>query len=594
MIIEVIDDLETFARLKGNWDAVYDADPEAQFFLSWDWLSQWIGHLNGPWFVLAAKANAAASQYVAFFPLKLKTKERAAGVGFYDEISMVGNYAADYTGFICSPEHQDNAIPAFAQHLKRMNWAQLRLEYLSASNRRVELFLRAFPGKNFVTREIAKINKTDNIDNCICPAVSLPNDWDAYLNERLSTNSRQKARRFLRQLDNSSELRITHATTDTIERDLKILIEYWAAQWGARKGNRLQSIVNMNYSMLRRCAERGLLFLPVLWKNDTPLGALASFIDPRKKSLLFYLGGRNESFNNPPPGFLLHAYSIRYAIGAGIVTYDFLRGNEAYKYSFGAAERRIKCLILSTKDDKNLGHKLDPRSVPLVFKRAMELHKSGKLTQAEQAYRQVLATSPSDALALYCYAQLLESKDAYAAASKAFRSLVKVQPHSVKARLGLARNLAMSGKHSDAAGVYREVVKRQPDFAAARCSLAGVLYKTNELDEALDELRSALKLTPENEKAQSLWCSAIAAAATRSPDKRGSYAAMGSSLADAMKATGQAGFAIRCYRQALDLQPELAAAQLGLQQALSAHADSAGPERRASALASAPASSPAN
>lgn len=594
MIIEVIDDLETFARLKENWDAVYDADPEAQFFLSWDWLSQWISHLNNPWFVLAAKPNAAASQYVAFFPLKLKTKERAGGVGFYDEISMAGNYAADYTGFICSPDHQDNAISAFAQHLKKMNWAQLRLEYLSASNRRIERFLQAFSGKNFVTREVPRINKTDNIDNCICPAVSLPNDWDTYLNERLSTNSRQKARRFLRQLDNSSELRITHATTDTIERDLKILLEYWAAQWGARKGDRLQSIVKMNYNMLRRCAERGLLFLPVLWKDDSPLGALASFIDPRKKALLFYLGGRNESFNNPPPGFLLHAYSVRYAIGIGFETYDFLRGNEAYKYSFGAADRRIKCLILSTKNDKNLGDKLDPRGVPLVFKRATELHKSGKLIQAEQAYRQVLATRPGDALALYCYAQLLEQRGAYAAAAKAFRSLVKAQPHSVKAQLGLARNLAAQDRHSDAAAVYRDVVKSRPDFAPARRSLAGVLYKAKELDEALDELRSALKQTPENAEAQSLWCSAITAAALRSPEKRSSYAAMGSSLADAMKAMGQVGFAIRCYRQALDLQPELAMAHLGLRQALSAHSNTAAPEHPASALASALASSAAN
>lgn len=557
MIIEIIDDLETFARIKGNWEAVYDADPEAQFFLSWDWLSQWIRRLSVPWFILAAKHQRDASQYVAFFPLKLRTKENAGGTGFYDEISMAGTYASDYTGFICTPDHQDSAIPAFAQHLKKMNWARLNLEYFSASNERLELFLRAFSGKFFVTREVARINKTDNIDNCVCPAVSLPNDWESYLNDRLSANSRQKARRFLRQLDNSTELRITHATTDTIDRDLNMLLEYWAAQWGARKGARLQPIVKSNYNTLRRCMESGLLFMPVLWKNDTPLGALASFFDPRKKTLLFYIGGRNESFNNPPPGFLLHAYSIRYAIANGLRTYDFLRGNEAYKYSFGAVDRRIKCLVLGTKNGRNLGEKLDPRAVPPVFKRATELHRAGKLPEAEHAYKQVLATIPNHALALFCLAQVLEQTGAYTAATKAFRSLARIQPDSRKAQLGIARNLALQGKLSDAAAAYREITKRSPDFAPARRGLGSVLCKMNELEEGLGELQSALTLEPESSQAQSLWCSTIAAAVDRFPDMRSTFAAMTCSLADAMKANGQQAFATRCYRQALEIQPEL-------------------------------------
>jgi CelD/BcsL family acetyltransferase involved in cellulose biosynthesis len=74
----------------------------------------------------------------------------------------------------------------------------------------------------------------------------------------------------------------------------------------------------------------------VLWREETPLGALASFVDPQKASLLFYIGGRDESVDNPPPGLVLHAHSIRHAIANGFRTYDFLRGNEGYKYSLGA------------------------------------------------------------------------------------------------------------------------------------------------------------------------------------------------------------------------------------------------------------------
>lgn len=77
-----------------------------------------------------------------------------------------------------------------------------------------------------------------------------------------------------------------------------------------------------------------------------PIGALSILIDTKKRSLLFFLGGRDMTVNNPPPGFVLHAHSIRYAIKNGFRTYDFLRGNEPYKYLFGAREREIRYIVV--------------------------------------------------------------------------------------------------------------------------------------------------------------------------------------------------------------------------------------------------------
>jgi hypothetical protein len=121
-------------------------------------------------------------------------------------------------------------------------------------------------------------------------------------------------------------------------------------KWGNRKGERLDSIQKIYRTMLMHCFSQGSLFLPVLWKGEIPLGALALLIDPEKRSLLFYVGGRDATVNNPPPGFVLYAYSIRYAIHHGFTTYDFLRGNESYKYSFGKKERRIRHIVVGARD----------------------------------------------------------------------------------------------------------------------------------------------------------------------------------------------------------------------------------------------------
>src|SRR5262245_51054529 len=102
MRVDVIDSTQALADLRPNWDAVYDADPDAQFFLSWTWMSRWLPAIGTPWFVLAARPDDNAP-YVAFLPLWLQTKEQASG-GFRNNLIMGGSFISDYTGILCRAE----------------------------------------------------------------------------------------------------------------------------------------------------------------------------------------------------------------------------------------------------------------------------------------------------------------------------------------------------------------------------------------------------------------------------------------------------------------------------------------------------------
>jgi tetratricopeptide (TPR) repeat protein len=492
MQIDVVDNMQRLMELKVDWEAVYDADPEAQFFLSWSWMVDWLPRVAGPWFVLAARP-VAASPYVAFLPLRLGTEQHNNG-SFYNEINFAGNYAADYAGFVCRPEAERDAIPAFGRAMMRLNWTNLRLDNFAASEHRLRLFLNQFPSHIVVTKQIPRINAPDNVDNCICPFVPLPNDWDQYLSERVSANTRQKIRRVLRQVEGSSELRIALADAQTIERSVDILLRFWAARWSERKGKRIHALVRNNRTTLLCAFASGALLLPVLWKGEMPLGALATFIDERKKALLFYLSGRDESFNTPPPGLVLHAWSIRHAIERGFRVYDFLRGNEPYKYSFGAEERHIKCIRISTRTGRNLGDRLDLRSIPEALDRATKLHEAGKLQEAECGYRQVLDVTPRDATALYRFAQLMATKGNHAAAKRLFKTLTELRPDAYKAWLGLAKSLQARGRFAEAAHAYREVIKLRPEIGFAHRNLGDVLTKLGRDAEAASAFGSAKAL----------------------------------------------------------------------------------------------------
>ena len=92
MHIDIIETLPSLAKLEDNWNAVYDADDEAQIYLSWKWLSGWLSCIPGPWFILAAKERDAADlPYVGFLPLRLQTTIEKSDV--FGEIRMAGNSA---------------------------------------------------------------------------------------------------------------------------------------------------------------------------------------------------------------------------------------------------------------------------------------------------------------------------------------------------------------------------------------------------------------------------------------------------------------------------------------------------------------------
>lgn len=51
-----------------------------------------------------------------------------------------------------------------------------------------------------------------------------------------------------------------------------------------------------------------------------------------------YLGGFNPALEALSPGTVIIAHAIDEAIGEGRCAFDFLRGREAYKYAWGAAD----------------------------------------------------------------------------------------------------------------------------------------------------------------------------------------------------------------------------------------------------------------
>jgi len=368
--VEIIDDWDSFCALQQDWEAVYDRDPEAHFFLSWGWLADFFRDNPSRWRVFAVRGKEPGTEYVGFFPAKYRAHWSKSTKCFQTEIEAGGRLGwSEYTGFLCDPAHEQKVMTALADRLAALPWVRLSVCY-EPSQRRADLFMNAFPRDRFRSRyKDYRINKGQT-DNLVCPQISLPADYETYLADCLSSNTRQKIRRFTRKSIDSGELRITQTTTETFDQNADILLDQWQQKWSPLKGaDKARSIANMYRRMLKTGLKLDALHLPVLWRGDVPLGALGSIADKNTKHLCFILAGRNETENDANAGLLLHSQSINWAIENGIEIYDFSHGDEAYKYSFGAHDRHVKYVSIRRRNptEREL---LDPINIREVMNKA--------------------------------------------------------------------------------------------------------------------------------------------------------------------------------------------------------------------------------
>lgn len=473
MRIDIIDTEAGFEALRPQWEQVFMQDEYAQHFLSWTWLRQYMWRRKR-WFVLALREKAEGSPYVAFFPLRMVTQQDKKTGRFFDEIIMAGNFAADYTGFIAQPDYEHHAINGFSAWLKRQNWTHIKLEYFWGPPGRHDAMIRALMMPGIMYRDSTP-KTPDNINNTICPVVPLPDTFDAYLESRMSSQTRQKLRRFLRKVESDPQWRITFATPETIRRDLDILFNLWRIKWTPSKGaDRTEKLITGTRELLMDCHFAGTLEVPVLWYGERPLGALANIIDRQKKSVLFYITGRDEEWKTPSPGLVLHGYCIRRAIEAGFTHYDFLRGNESYKYLFGPDERRLGCTLFRSRSGDNLGGTLNPRSIRFVYEKALRHYRADEKSSAEMGFRQVLEAVPEHDGARFGLANLMFSKGHFAEAEAEYSVLAARATDPVPALLRLGETQLALKRYNDAVWTFRAVLGRKPYHREAlyKCGIA--------------------------------------------------------------------------------------------------------------------------
>ena len=256
-----------------------------------------------------------------------------------DTLSFLGDTDLfDYHDFLVREGREDDFYAALWRHIETMDWSRMELKSL----RETSETLRRFP-------ELAKANgwATAVTDEDVSPYTDLGTSWDDYV-AGLRKKDRHELRRKLRRLNNGNEAH-QYAFDDPGE-IADAMPEFFRLMRMSRpdKDDFLTSDREQFFQDLAQdLSSRDQFRLFFLELNDVRVASCICF--DYNGSYLLYNSGYDPEYSALSVGLLNKALCIQDAIESGKSRFDFLRGNERYKYNLGGTNQTIHELVISRR-----------------------------------------------------------------------------------------------------------------------------------------------------------------------------------------------------------------------------------------------------
>ena len=178
----------------------------------------------------------------------------------------------------------------------------------------------------------------------VAPRLTLSDTWDGYLSG-LSKKDRHELRRKLRRLERHENWR-WYCISDQIEAAVRMddFLGLMRRSDPAKAAFLTPEREAFFRDMVSTTAAEGILRLFFLEMDDKRVAA--SLCLDYDGVRMLYNSGHDPEYRYYSVGLLLHSLCLRDALERGYRHFDFLRGNEPYKYRLGGTDRHLYRVIL--------------------------------------------------------------------------------------------------------------------------------------------------------------------------------------------------------------------------------------------------------
>lgn len=334
---------EEFNLIKNKWKSIFEKDINSSIFLSWEWVSNWWKIFsNSKQLEILTVYNQSTKNLIAILPL-YKRLSKILCLNLIWEWRWIGSDSiacSDHLGLLTQiniEQKEFNII--FDELLKNIgNYGALKLTDLQPTDPIIKTII------SWAKNHSIKIKIEPDTT---CPCVELSNTWDDYL-MRLSSNFRSQIRSSYRKILNSDDMTI-RSVTDNQEIVLYIKelakLNISRMEQKNQKSSFLQQtmqefLVNLATDMVKTDQA----WLDIILHENRLVAASLHLV--HRNTVYYYQGGFDPEYSKWRPSTVLFAHVIQRAIENGYMYFDFLRGNEKYKYRWDASQNENITLLL--------------------------------------------------------------------------------------------------------------------------------------------------------------------------------------------------------------------------------------------------------
>ena len=318
-----------FDALRSEWNELLQTSQTNTIFLSWEWQTTWWRHWGTDELHLLSWRDEETGRLVGLAPLFVDV----TSAGERRLLLVGGIEVCDYLDVIVAPE---NAAPVYLSLVEWLDspgapaWDLFELVNVPLAS----------PTLTELRARLAARWPTDARKEDVCPIIQLPADWESYLN-LLDKHQRHEVRRKLRKIEQAPNVRWWFSASPAdLDRDVEDFITLHQLSSADKDDFMTEPMKAFFRDLAQVMAAKGWLALALLEVNGQPAAALFSF-RWQEQWLLYNSGYDPLNFKDLSTGVVLQARCIEYAIQAGFRVFDFLQGNEVYKYRLGGQDTEV-------------------------------------------------------------------------------------------------------------------------------------------------------------------------------------------------------------------------------------------------------------
>ncbi|MGH7318453.1 MAG: GNAT family N-acetyltransferase [Candidatus Rokuibacteriota bacterium] len=328
MRAERLPDWGALGLTESVWNRLLARSATVVPFLTWQFQTTWWQAFSEGSLCLLGVQDAAA-EWIGALPLY----ESSGPDG--QVLRVVGGVdVADYLDLVAVAGHEEVAWKALLATLADSPWRAVELRPIPVASPS----LLVLPTLAHAAGLSCRIDRADR-----CPVINLPPTWEGYL-AHLSSKDRHELRRKLRRADGARP-RVEVARTPA---GIGALMDSFLALHRKSKVGKARFMDTRMEGFFRMMgaamAGAGWAALWLLWLGERAAAAL--FCLEYGETVGLYNSGFDPEARALSPGVVLIARTIEDAISRGYRRYDFLRGDEPYKYGFGAVPTDVMRILL--------------------------------------------------------------------------------------------------------------------------------------------------------------------------------------------------------------------------------------------------------